>query len=83
MATITKIESYRPATFNTITKAVKYLDNKYTRDGWVKDSPNESIRIGYMSVYVQYGLRCDPDNDQFGKFKQWESKYSELNVRLS
>lgn len=83
MGFIKIISSTRPAAFKTIAKAIKYLDDKYSRNGWVNANPSESIRIGYMSVYVQHGLRCDPDNDQFSKYKRWEAKYPELNIRLS
>ena len=81
--TITLIASSRDERFNTINQAVKYLDAKYGRSGWLEERTSESICIGTMHVYVQYGLRCDPDNSEFGKFKQWESKYPEFNIRLS
>ena len=79
---ITQIASSRDARFNTINQAVKYLDAKYGRSGWVEERTSESICIGTMHVYVQYGLRCDPDNSEFIKFKQRASKYPEFNIRL-
>jgi len=82
MGTITMIES-STATFTNIKQAVKYLDAKYGRSNWVEGCPSELIYVGGMSVYVQYGLRVDPDSTQFSKYKQWEAKYPELSVRLS
>lgn len=83
MGTITKIES-SIATFNNITEAIQYLDDKYGRINWTNSlSYLESITIGLMDVYVDNGLRCDPDDTQFSKYQQWEAKYPELHVRLS
>lgn len=69
--------------FKTISQAIKYLDAKYGRKQWVDGEPNELMYVGGLSVYVQYGLRVDPDDTQFSKYKQWEAKYPELKVRLS
>jgi hypothetical protein len=82
MGTFIKIES-STATFKTINQAVKYLDAKYGRSGWINGEPCELIYVGGISVYAQYGLRIDPDDTQFVKYKRWEAKYPELNVRLS
>jgi len=81
-STITRIENTRMM-FRTINQAVKYLDTKYGRSGWTNESTSEYMSIGGISTYVQYGLRLDPDNDQFSKYKRWESKYPEYNIRLS
>ena len=83
MGTITLITRNTNPRFNTINQAVKYLDAKYGRSGWVEDCPSELMYVGGMSVYVQYGLRCDPDDTEFSKYKQWEAKYPEFNIRLS
>jgi len=81
--TITCIENTRMM-FRTINQAVKYLDTKYGRSGWTNESTSEpNMSVGGISTYVQYGLRLDPDNDQFSKYKRWESKYPEYNIRLS
>lgn len=83
MGTITKIES-STATFNTIAKAIKYLDNKYGNINWVNSMRHlEKIKISSIDVYVNNGLRCDPDDTQMTKYKRWEAKYPELSVRLS
>lgn len=82
MGTFTKIER-SIATFKTINQAVKYLDAKYGRNQWVNGEPCELMYVAGLSVYVQYGLRVDPDDTQFSKYKQWEAKYPELKVRLS
>ncbi len=82
MGTFIKIES-STATFKTINQAVKYLDAKYGRSGWINGEPCELMYVGGISVYAQYGLRIDPDDTQFVKYKRWEAKYPELNVRLS
>ena len=84
MGTITKIESTLDATFNNITKAIKYLDDKYGNINWVNSMQHlEKIKISGMDVYVNNGLRCDPDSTQFAKYKQWQAKYPELSIRLS
>lgn len=83
MGTITKIES-STATFNNIAEAVQYLDDKYGRINWTNSlSRLESIRIGLMDVYVDNGLRCDPDDTQISMFNKWVKKYPSFSVRLS
>ncbi len=81
--TLTVIATNTNPRFNTINQAVKYLDDKYGRSGWLNANPCELIYVGRISVYVQYGLRCWPDDTQFTKYKRWEAKYPELSVRLS
>jgi len=82
--TLTVIARNTNPRFNTINQAVKYLDDKYGRINWVNSWDHlENISIGQIHVYVNNGLRCDPDNDQFSKYKRWEAKYPELSVRLS
>ena len=82
MGSITIIQS-GGISFNNIQQAIKYLDNKYTREGWIDDRTSEFIYINGISVWVQYGLRVDPDDTQFAKFRQWCVRYPELNIRLS
>ena len=82
--TLTVISTNTNPRFNTINQAVKYLDDKYGRINWVNSMQHlENIKISGMDVYVDNGLRCDPDSTQYTKYRQWQAKYPELSVRLS
>jgi len=70
--------------FKTIKDAVKYLDKKYSREGWLKSYTDEDIKIAGILVLVQHGFRFDPMTDKEYSFvEKANRKHPDYNIRLS